>query len=604
MIVCSATQANRMNLSPRNLQESGRRSWGLASQAMCLAALLLGGCQVGNDSTGAAVVPASTDRPVEERQRVYSGSPPRVLATRDGDYKISASGYADYVRDGFKPRVDLAPYRLDFPLDWRVNPYRDNNWRFQLQAWRMLNPMWGEYRRSGASQVLERILEVVRDWDRFHIRDGRYSSYQWQDMATGLRAQHLAYLNHLASSGKWVPSSTDREMLDRLTDIHVRTLHDDTFISVNNHGIFQVHGLRLLCNSAPALEACLGEPVFSADHLRTLIESQFDERGVHREDSSFYHLFAYKTFRGIRMSLYPGLPRETLRRIRLAETISPWFTALDGDLLQFGDSEGRGVPFKKPADAGPCVSNSSRGHCIVARNMTRSGYVAIRTRPGVPADEASLFFVVGSSHDAGHDHVDELSFFLTSRGVPLFVDGGKYGYQDDAYRRFFVSDHAHSVVGLEGETFAPAQTRGEGSYLDHYAEHAGRYEVSGHVKRGDAFAHDRTFSYQPERSLEILDTVEKPAAAAIELRYVLAPGLVVSEQRPGHYALEAAEGGLLATVTIGAEASCKSRIAHGSKAPQYAGWISRSYLEVEATTTILTRCPPTTNTVKTLISLE
>ncbi|MCF7221316.1 heparinase II/III domain-containing protein [Marilutibacter chinensis] len=577
---------------------SGRPS--IARSALWVLCFCVAAC------TGApeAADSSATDNAGALLERRFDGPPPRPIETRDGDYKIASGGYADYMRHGFTPRADLEAYAISLPFNWKTDPFKDANWRFQLQAWRMLNPMWGEYRESAEPDVLEEILKVVRDWYRFHVLEGHRSSYQWQDMATGLRAQHIAYLNHLVADGRWTPEAADAQMLDALSDLHARKLHDDAFVSINNHGIFQVHGLRLLCNSVPEIEPCKGEPAFSAEHMRRLIESQFDVHGVHREDSSFYHMFAYKTFRGIRMTLYPELPRDALTRIREAESITPWFTGLDGNLLQFGDSEGSGVPFSHPRDAGRCWSTTADGQCVVAKDMHSSGYVSIRSMPGGEADEAFQFFVVGSSHDAGHDHVDELSFMLSHRGQPIFVDGGKYGYQNDSYRAYFVSDLAHSVVGLKGVAFRPEQTAGEGSYLERFIERDGTYEVAGEVRRGDDFAHRRTFRYVPASSLEISDRVDKPAQSMLELRYVFAPELRIEEEGGDEFGIRASDGQKLATLKLHGAVHCEIAFVRGRKQPDYGGWISTSYLAVEPTTNLIADCPSQVASIRTSVQLH
>jgi hypothetical protein len=547
---------------------------------------------------------AEVTRMAAAYERSFQGRPPTPVEARESDYKVASGGYAEYMRFGFKPRPDVDPFVIELPFEWSVDPYRDNNWRFQLQAWRMLNPMWGEYRESRSPQVLEQILRTIRDWHRYHIVEGRTSSYEWQDMATGLRAQHLAYLYHLAGEGSWSPSVEDRKMLDELADLHARILHDGSFISINNHGIFQVHGLRLLCNAAPQLEPCRGEMDFSAKHMRKLIESQFDERGVHREDSSFYQLFAYKTFRGIRMALYPGIPRRTLHRIRLAENVAPWLTGLDGDLLQFGDSEGRGVPFRKAEDAGACRSRAEGGACVVAKDMSASGYVAIRSHPDVAKDQSFQLFVVGSSHDAGHDHADELSFLLSSRGVPIFVDGGKYGYQDDAHRRYFLSDRAHSVVGLRQRSFRPDDTVGEGSYISSFSQEGDSFRIEGRVARSSSFEHSRTFVYEPGAFLRLQDRVRKPADASLHARYVISPDVDVQELGNGAYRLTGPAGAELATVSFPGGERCRTALARGDGDPEDPAWISRRYLEVEPTTVLWATCPADVDRIETLIQLH
>ncbi len=41
----------------------------------------------------------------------------------------------------FKPRKDATPWPLQLPLDWSADPFKDNNWLFQVHAWRMIDPL-------------------------------------------------------------------------------------------------------------------------------------------------------------------------------------------------------------------------------------------------------------------------------------------------------------------------------------------------------------------------------------------------------------------------------------------------------------------------------
>src|SRR4051812_21123153 len=48
----------------------------------------------------------------------------------------------------FRPRKDVEPWQLSFPLDWAANPFHDVNWQFQLHAWKMIDKWRTEYERT------------------------------------------------------------------------------------------------------------------------------------------------------------------------------------------------------------------------------------------------------------------------------------------------------------------------------------------------------------------------------------------------------------------------------------------------------------------------
>ena len=101
----------------------------------------------------------------------------------------------------FQPRSDLPEWRYALPLDWEADPFGDINWRFQLHAWRMLNPLADRHARDHDQAYFDRAVDIARDWKSWHETPG-HTPLSWQDMATGLRASMLAYLVREARSGR------------------------------------------------------------------------------------------------------------------------------------------------------------------------------------------------------------------------------------------------------------------------------------------------------------------------------------------------------------------------------------------------------------------
>ena len=541
-------------------------------------AVLFAGCS----PAGTAEIPAdggpSTHGPVNVDERIE---------TRPGDFKIASGGYDSLIAEGFKPRADLAAVRLSVPIEWNMDPFKDRNWRFQLQAWRMLNPIWGEYLKSESPELLTEIWNVVRDWGEYHVIEGRTPSYAWQDMATGIRAQHLAYFHRLRTDGLWDPSAEDDALLDALTKKHVERLFGEEGIARNNHAFFQVHGLRLLCNEANPLDACKGEEQFSASTMQRLITAQFDEDGVHTEDAPDYHSFTLRTLKGIRLALYPSLDREVTARLAKAEALMPWFTMPDGALANIGDSEGVGYPVKaKLADS---CDDPDVSPCVYHKNLVASGYAMVRAQWSPDPASASMLVVTGTSHEYGHDHADELSFLMYHQGRAIFVDSGKYGYEKDEWREYFLSDVAHNTVGIEGATFAPGDTRSRGTSLTSMAHEERSYVITGLVMRGDSFIHQRSLRYTPARHQIVLDDEWSiPSGARAVSRLHLAPGLSAGIE--GANVLISDEAGSAIVVISGSSENCRPEIARGQESLVKLGWFSQAYLQVSPTTSVSYVC--------------
>lgn len=501
-----------------------------------------------------------------------AGSLPQRIDLEKSDFMVFGGNYAFQVREGFRPRVDVAAVRLTHPVDWNMDPFHDRNWRYQLSAWRMLNPIWSRWYGRDERRLVAEVMPWVHDWYVYHVLLKRPSDFQWYDMATGYRAQHLALLLHLREQGQIALSPEQLAEVRTLARLHIRKLRDPRFITHGNHGIFQVHGLRLLCLSWPD-EACRGEEAYSSKLMANLLHSQFGAHGVHTENSPAYHLFALATFSGLRPALYPSIERDFQRTLAEARAVAPWFTLPDGKVAPMGDSAGAGAPLPKNGRPS-CSSQDHAGNCIIGKDLISAGYAIVRTAPGVPRAQESMLIVGGSSMaPKSHDHADELGFVLYDAGRALLVDAGKYSYNSDRWRRYFTSDRAHNVVGLEGVTFGPSDTVTDGSALLGMSERGNTYTIDGMVERAGGFRHRRRFVYRPGRSLTVTDhVVTKQRAVAY---WHLAPGV---KAKPSPAGVDLLVQGAVVGRLVLRKGDCRPEVVTGQGGARIQGWVSPSYL--------------------------
>lgn len=517
------------------------------------------------------------------------------------DFHITGGRVAEEAVDGapaFRPRGDLPVWSLALPLDWNADPFGDRNWRFQLSAWRMLDAIWREYADAPSAALIDRALSYVQDWHRFHFIQGRVSDYCWDDMATGLRAQHLAWIKHEQDAGRAALSPDQRKLLLALFGVHCAKLREPGFISSNNHGIFQVHALRLM--EIVAEDRSL--PRTAETEMGRLLRSQFDEWGVHREGSPFYHFFAERRFRKIRPELYPQIAAQLEDVLGKAKEVTPWFVRPDGAFCAIGDSEG-GYPSKPPRPAGAHASGkAASGTAILLRNMVESGYAVARSRYGAPHGQAFHLIVSGNALGGStHDHADTLSFELFFGGRPLLVDGGKYGYQDDAWRRYFTSDRAHNTVGRADRAYAPEDSEVVGSCLSECRIVDGRCVVAGAFERKDGMRHARRILFDPDAELVLDDRVDGlPDAAKAELRLHFHEECRLSHRDDGTFDVASGEG-LLARIEVPAQAEL-AEIVSGCDDPFF-GWRSPGYRKVLAIPSLRIVMPAQVRAMRTRIAL-
>jgi len=205
----------------------------------------------------------------------------------------------------FKPRSDVETFEITLPLEWDIDPFHDNNWRFQLHALRFLDEDIHKYFLTKDIEVLEKLIHVVLDWKRYVIdqnhnmnfdkEDDR--SFAWHDMATGLRAMKLAFLYEV------LVKLENKELADKYLSIIYELLHlhivafGSQKIAPGNHAIFQIHGLMMLLRLVPDHYMNIIKLKKQTEmNMSELFYKQFFHEGIHKENSANYHSFILNTF--------------------------------------------------------------------------------------------------------------------------------------------------------------------------------------------------------------------------------------------------------------------------------------------------------------------
>lgn len=517
------------------------------------------------------------------------------------DFDIFRGDYHQQREGGFRPRNGSPPVRLELPLDWAMDPLNDRNWCFHLHAWRMVDPIWREFHGSDWDRLRAEVMPWVRDWYRFHVVEMRVAPFSWYDMSAGFRAQHLAMLLSLHHSGSMKLSKPDVKVVRDLAILHHDRLRDASFIAPSNHGVFQILGLRLLGAACESYPEFAGEPAYSSKMLLRLLGTQFDERGVHVENSPEYHGLILKQFGRLRPELFPSISSPLAKMVRKAREVLPWFTLPDGRIAPIGDSEGLGAGLGVRAKGDHQIT-SGDGHPVLIRDLARSGYVVVRTAAEVPEQDASMLIMRGRSPSITHAHVDGLSIVLFDRGRILLTDPGKYTYAKGAWRDYFTSDRAHNVVGVKGTRMGPHHLPPASEDMLEVAEVAGdSVRLDGSVTRRDWFRHSRSVRYVPSRRVEVVDRISARDDDSPVVYWHLAPGIDAERAQGGVNIYD--NGAFLARLST-SDPKIKARLVYGQEEPIIQGWVSSRYGKKVPASVIEFHCPPGTSVVETTIELR
>lgn len=403
-----------------------------------------------------------------------------------------------YEKKGFKPRNDNLPYILKLPIDWLEDPFNDRNWMFQLHAWRMLDA----YFKRNEDNDLKYIAQVINDWVLFE--KSHSDKWLWYDMATGLRALKITLYLKLCSEKNISHNIKD---LSYLLHKHFMHLSNPNELNFGNHGLFQLHGLKSLTY---IVESC-GSNAYNMSDMKNyankkmseLITSQLGTDGVHKEHSPDYHFFVHNKITNITESpWWSDLNKDILSILELSEYAKSWLVFPNNKCVPIGDSTTNAA--RKNLKTLDKWLNVRSGEYVGAR---LDGYAVVRSVETVPVERSSFLFFQGSFYSSAHKHSDDLSFILQENGKDILIDSGKYSYQKDKYRDYFLSTGAHNTIEIDGESTTRSKKYaygnailGEPMYIDGFW--LIRAKVNHEVNQ---YIHERIVVYKPGKDLYVLD---------------------------------------------------------------------------------------------------
>ena len=492
----------------------------------------------------------------------------------------------------FRPRADLPEWPLVLPIDWAADPFGDRNWRYQLNAWRAVEPYLVLYDRTGERRFLEVALALVRDWVRFHVVEDRPNPFGWYDMAVGLRALSLAYLLDRGLRAEGPISPPDLALLVRTADLHLDRLLEPGFITPSNHGLFQLHGAMGLCRALPQLRRCPEARAYVEKELAALLTGQFNLELMHLEHSPEYHFFAARQVdRILDSGWYEGLS-DLSRLLDLIAANGRWLVHPDGGIVRVGDTS-RGRPSTEPPEGDPSCRDATgfRSECHRARPFYETGYAVVRSDWSIPAERASMLFFTAAFHSRTHKHADDLSFELFESGRRVLVDAGKYSYQRDAMRDYVTSARAHNTVEVDGRDPSLDLESAYGSGLRGLYRFPWGFVLDGEVEHPDLGArHRRVLLYRPGEWLVVLDRLGAERTASFTQWFHLSPELEIDAGRDGRLEARAPDGFEMLVERSSNASGCGSDVARGQREPRLQGWMSEAYGDVVPNWAVGYRC--------------
>lgn len=506
---------------------------------------------------------------------------------------IINGNYQRLKQQGFRARTDSELISIKSPLNF--SNVKDRNTEFTLHAWRFLNPIWAEFVKTQNLSYIKEIMTYMRDWVRYKSRVNNI--FIWYDMATGIRAIHVAFLTHLIKVFDIPLSPRDLKLLKDLQTSHIYKLYNPSWLKLNNHGIWQVFGLRLLSWSLG--DENKGIVDLCNSKLKELLDFSYDKQGVHTENSPFYHHYVSNLIVQLPEDLFLSVSEKIALIKANARVITAWLTDPYGDFYQIGDSEGVGNRLTSDMLN---VSEDFFDNTDYISKKFELGYAIVRTAPDCPKEKSCSLIFYGTNQHHIHSHADKLGFILFHKGVEVFTDSGKYIYESGDWQNYFISDKAHNVLGLEERFFGPMDVSYRETKIKDIVRHNNEYKLTGVTAYlCKSLVYSRTISYKPNEQLTILDEIQNETNSVLEQRFHLGIGVEANYDKY-HKTIKLSYAGREIATMFVPEEVVEVNILAGSLAP-IAGWCSKSYKKKESIHSVFFKLQKNTRTIYTVIKL-
>jgi len=343
-------------------------------------------------------------------------------------------------------------------MDWSEDPFNDRTWRFYFHSLRMVSFLLNAYEWTGNSDFLNRSQQFIESWYE-HNPSPKLEANEiaWDDHSAANRLTTLIYFWDLYRTSN-VFDEVFAQKFHHILYLHGSyTADKNNYLENHNHGIFQDRALLQLSLLFPSIPESSYWYVLAMNRLYSQIDFGVTESGFHKEHSPSYHFLVLQMF----AEIYQFLLHYGEDNTRLYQTVYSMegsyvlMTKENGKVPMLGDSVETNIYGYKYEPIHPWMKFVlTRG---VEGEEPTHGCVAIEDakvaiiQTSLHENESYYLMMTGAFHSRVHKHADDLSFVLSLNNEDIFVDSGKYNFDEkDPYRMYMRSSFAHNTVSIEG----------------------------------------------------------------------------------------------------------------------------------------------------------
>lgn len=402
-------------------------------------------------------------------------------------------------------------------IDWNYeHPVSANTYKLYIQCLNILGHLSDAYLETNNIKYLNKAYELLLDWIKFIRTDTTKNKYKWVDHSVANRVINIIYFYTVSKEAVDV----DTDLIVDLLIEHGEFLENDKHYRPNNHGIMVDRALIYLSMFLKGYEN--SERWFQKAKLRIInaVYRDFSNKGVHLENSPSYHTMTRRMFNELERFLKSSgmtLGKEVRQKLIQSNEYIKYIMKPNNELPIIGDTQVSKVRWIEKS------YNSFHDEA--------AGISILQNQAKVPDQSTWCSFICGYSRDT-HKHRDDLSFSLYHNGEDIFLDSGRYNYDNhDKYRQYFLSPKSHSTISIVNGDYQiedPYKYRDVIKTTDFLSNDNYDY-VKGINKAYNGSYLTRTLVYFKPNILVLRDFIESDEEKEVEQIFNLAPSINIDD---------------------------------------------------------------------------
>ncbi len=312
------------------------------------------------------------------------------------------------------------------------HPYELSTVKLYYNSLRTVALLTDAYFLTNEKKYLERAVSIYNNWREQEGSGKLENKYLWHDHSVSSRTLTLVYL--LRAGNNNIDKKSQNNIVKSLVQ-HGDWLYDDeNYNNWGNHGVMQDRALL-------ELGILLDDQSFkrqAKERISHAFKRDFSKKGVHYENSIDYD----KMMLNMYQSLFKLMNTQENSQI----------IADGGKYLQI---------LIKPNGEFPLEGDSGSSKVSVSKKSfdnffdPDSGKVIINNKNLTYPEKSDYIFFKSGYVSFVHKHFDDLSFVLTTNGNNVFIDSGKYNYEEkDLFRKYIKSPKAHNTIYIENINYS------------------------------------------------------------------------------------------------------------------------------------------------------